>query len=432
MHDKKGTTQDIIVLGAGASGMLCAATAAQNGRQVLLLEHNDAPGRKLAVTGGGKCNFSNRSVQPSDYVSENKEFCRSALSRFGAAEAVKLVQSAGIDVEERDHGQLFCQRSAKDLSAFLRRLCGTAGCAFAFGEKARRVERCAQQNADSGARFTVQTQSSTFFARSLVIATGGPAWPQVGATGTGFEVARAMGHALVAPRPALAGLVMPESWPLAGLAGISAGASICVLPQENAAAQKDEQRNKNTQGKKRASPIPNPAAVNLPLLFTHRGISGPAALQASLYWRSGMALCIDFLPHISLEAQLDAPGAGKLACGSLVRRHMPERLALALLPPELAKKPVARLSREERNALHAALCRFYVRPCATEGFSKAEVTAGGVSTEHISSRSMQSALAPGLFFCGEVLDVTGRLGGYNLHWAFASALAAGEALAHGS
>ena len=414
---------DVIILGAGASGLMCAAVAAKRGKSALLIDHADRPARKLSITGGGKCNLTNRIVTPNDYVGENPHFCRSALAGFTPEHLLAMLREAGIAVEEREHGQMFCRRSAGDLAGFLLRACEHGGCRLALGQSvlaAERIAPVADARADAApARFRVRTRTGIYESHSLVIAMGGSAWPQTGASGRGYELARAFGHRIVPIRPALVGLVMPEGWPLAGLAGISAPVSILVLPPL-ADAGKTESAGK--KGKKKDAEIL--AADNLALLFTHRGVSGPAALQASLYWRKGCRLRLDFLPGLAVGDLLDQ-AAGKLLCRSVIRRLLPERLCDALLPAELGGKKIAELSRRDRERLHSLLKMHEVAPARSEGFIRAEVAAGGVSTEEVSSRSMESARVPGLFFCGEVLDVTGRLGGYNLHWAFASGNAAG-------
>ncbi len=415
----------MVILGAGASGLMCASVAAGRGKSVLILDHAAKPGRKLSITGGGKCNLTNRTVTIQDYAGENPHFCRSALSRFTPDHMLAMLHEAGIDIEEREHGQIFCKRSAKDLLNLLVKTCLNRGCRTAFEETILTVEQTAAASNDAspaGARFRVRTRTGEYEARSLVIAMGGPAWPQVGASGRGYELARAFGHRIVSIRPALAGLIMPPDWPLIGLTGISTPVSIRVIPPPDKPALADPPDKR----KKKEAAAQVLAAENLDMLFTHKGISGPAALQASLYWRKGYHLIMDFLPGLAQDNPLDDPASGKLLCRNLFRRHLPDRLCDALLPPDLPGQKVAELPRRERDRLCALFRAHEVVPTGSEGFAKAEVTAGGVSTEEVSSRGMESARVPGLFFCGEVLDVTGRLGGYNLHWAFASGTAAGE------
>ena len=408
---------DAAILGAGASGLVCAMAASARGRRVLLIEHGAKPGRKLSITGGGKCNLSNRHITPLDYSGENPDFCRSALSRFDVQDMLDFAAGAGISLEEREHGQLFCIRSAKDVVNFLVAQCRKTGCALALEEKILGVELTTADT--ESPLFTVETSRGVYRCAKVVVATGGPAWPQVGATGTGYEIARSFGHAIIPIRPALCGFVMRDNWPLATLSGVSLPAAIRVIPPC---------RDEADRAAAKHAPGQSPAAGTLPLLFTHRGLSGPAALQASLYWRKGAVLRIDFLPSVRTEALFDAAGAGKLLCRTILKRHLPGRFCDALLPEALGVKKTAELSRRERTDIEALVHAHDLVPAGTEGFSRAEVTAGGVSTRDVSSRSMESSRQTGLYFCGEVLDVTGRLGGYNLHWAFASGMAAGNCL----
>lgn len=418
---------DAAVLGAGASGLMCAYTAARAGRSVILIDHADKAGRKLSITGGGRCNFTNRNVSPDCYVGENPQFCRSALAGFSPEDSVNLLLEAGIPFEEREQGQLFCQRPAGEFAGFLVRRCAAAGCAFAMGEKVLALAQTKRGRADR-ARFVVRTANNEIAARSVVIALGGPAWPQVGATGVGLELARGLGHRIRPIRPALVGLVMGEGWALSGLQGLSLPASVSLLATNEKSGAGGQRAKKNEKREGQGGLM---AALSLSLLFTHRGLSGPAALQASLYWRKGVELSVDFLPSARMEELLNKTGAGKLLCRNLLKNHLPDRLAVALCPAEAAEVKCASLSKAMREKLHAAVHAFRVKPVGTEGFSRAEVAAGGVCTEEVSSRTMESRRVPGLFFCGEALDVTGRLGGYNLHWAFASGMAAGRALGQG-
>ncbi len=438
---------DVIILGAGASGLMCGKTAAERGRRTLILEHAEKPGRKLSTTGGGKCNLTNREVRPEDYAGENPQFCRSALARLRPQDLLDWLAAAKVPVEEREHGQMFCARSAKDLLNLLLDDCKRSGCRIATGEKVLAVKAAAPPDnapqegpADEQAeqaslppRFVVRTTARSYAAYSVVVATGGPAWPQVGATGSGYEFARAFGHRILPIRPALAGLTLPASSPLAGLAGIAVIASIhrSLAPpaEENGpetAGERTEQPSRKRSGKTASSKPGTLLAESLPLLFTHSGISGPAALQSSLYWKKGDSLRVDFLPGLSFAALLAAPENGRLLPRNLLKKHLPARLCDVLVPEDMAGIRAAELARAQRDFLHDLAHAFPLTPSGTEGFAKAEVTAGGVSTEEISSRTMESRRMPGLFFCGEVLDVTGRLGGYNLHWAFASGKAAGE------
>lgn len=415
---------DVIVLGAGASGLMCSWTAAERGLRVLNLEHGARAARKLAVSGGGKCNLTNRHIGPEDYVGENPDFCRSALARFSPEDLLALVGQAGIAVEEREHGQIFCRRSAGDVADFLLAQCRRHGCAFRLEEKILGLERLAKSDRQShgGARFLVRSTTGTYPAGSVVVATGGPAFPQLGATDIGHTLARRFGHSIVPVRPALVGLKLAADSLLRGLPGLSLPVSISITRQHPA-------RRKNPDmPAPRASRFERQPAENLPLLCTHKGISGPAVFQTSLYWQKGDVLEVDFLPGRTLSALLDAPDAGRLLCRNLLARFLPGRLCARLTPEKLGRKKVAELSRKDRDLLQNRFHAWQEQPLDTEGFSKAEVAAGGADTREFSSRDMQSARIAGLYFCGEVLDVTGRLGGYNLHWAFASGHAAGTGL----
>ncbi|NHZ46239.1 aminoacetone oxidase family FAD-binding enzyme [Nitratidesulfovibrio liaohensis] len=412
------TDTDVLILGAGASGLFCAMTAAARGRRVTLVDHARATGRKVRIAGGGKCNFTNLEMHARHYVGDNPHFPKSALARFTPWDMVSLVSEQAIAWEEREHGQLFCLRSADDVADLLEQRCRASGCRFLLGQRVEGVEHDGEafvvtiapaQAAAAEGDVTTQggapkgatdapAKVTRLRAVSLVVATGSAAWPQIGATDMGHRIARQFGHKVAPSRPVLVPLAMAPQWPLHGLAGIALPARV------------------TTAG----------TAFTLPLLFTHRGISGPAALQTSCYWQPGQPVEIDFLPGENLDALLRAPEHGKLLVRTLLGRLLPDRLAERLVEPDLAGRKIAELSRAARAALHQAVHAHTAVPTGTEGMRKAEAAAGGVRVDQISSRSMESTLCPGLFFTGEVLDVTGQLGGYNLHWAWASGKAAGE------
>lgn len=387
---------DVIIIGAGASGLFCAAEAGARGRRVLVLDRAREPGKKLLLAGGGKANVTNRSMSAANYVGRNPAFAAPALARFTPELFLRLLDQAGIPVEEREHGQIFCRRSARELLDMLLARCRDGGCSLRFERPAEAVEKTPEG-------FTVRSGQESFSAAALVLATGSAAWPQCGADDSGLRLARALGHRIVPPRPVLSPLVMPVNWPLQGLAGISAEVRI-------------------------ACDAPGSPPFTLPLLFTHKGASGPAALQISCYLRSGDSLCIDFLPHTPLDGLLSAAGAGKLSARALLARHLPERLARALLPPDISERKSAELSRKDRDRLRDALHPHTVTPLRSEGMRRAEAAAGGVDTHDADPKTMQSRILPGLYFCGEALDIAGQLGGYNLHWAWASGFAAGQAV----
>lgn len=389
-------TFDAIILGAGASGMWCAKTAAARGLSVCLVDHARKPGKKIRIAGGGKCNFTNLHVHPGDYTGANPHFCKSALARFSPWHMVEYLSVHDIGWEERDHGQLFCTGSADELACALEADCTRHGVRWMLRHTVQNIAATATGYTVcvSGTEGMEELTSS-----SLVIALGGPAWPQAGATDMGHRVARQFRHPVLPARPALVPFAMPGGWPLHGLSGIAVPAAITC------AGRRFEEN----------------------LLFTHTGISGPAVLHASCLWQPGMPLEMDFLPGLSVEDALREAG-GKPLVRTVLGRLLPERLALALVPEKLGGMQVAQLSRQDTDTLHQRVHAFTITPARTEGMRRAEVTAGGVDTGHISSKTMESTLQPGLYFIGEVLDVTGQLGGFNLHWAWASGQAAGQAL----
>ncbi len=387
---------DAIILGAGGAGLFCAATAAQAGARVLVIDHNAEPGRKILISGGGRCNFTNIGAVPERYLSENRHFARSALSRYTPADFLALVEKHRIAWHEKTLGQLFCDGSARQIVALLMDECAAGQVEFAFGAAISDVG-----HADG--RFTVTTSAGTFTAANLVIATGGPAIPKLGATGFAYQLAKQFGCKIIPPRPALVPFTLPQGENLfRELAGVAAD----VVAKAGKAAFREA------------------------ALFTHKGLSGPAMLQVSSYWRHGEAIAVDFLPDAPadwlLGAKRQRPKAGLKA---VLAAALPERLAEALsaalaLPGELGAHKDASLS-----AAMARLKAWAFRPDGTEGFAKAEVTAGGIDTATLSSRTLMANHIEGLFAIGEAVDVTGWLGGYNFQWAWASGHAAGQAIA---
>ena len=386
---------DVLILGAGAAGLLCAATAAQRGRSVVVLERAPEPGRKILISGGGRCNFTNLHTAPERFLSANPHFAKSALSRYTPRDFLTLVERFGIAWHEKALGQLFCDGSARQIVAMLLAECAQASVTV----------RCDQQISDvshADGLFRVTTQAGVTLARALVIATGGPSIPKMGATGFAYDLARQFGLKVVEPRPALVPLTLGGDDVLfRELSGVSA--------EVVASAGK--------------------AAFREAALFTHRGLSGPAILQASSYWRPGEAVRIDFAPERAGEWLIEAKREHPRATLKVVLREMlPERLAATLaervgVAGELGNQP-DKVLRAAAAQLHA----WEFRPNGSEGFAKAEVTLGGISTAELSSRTMQATKVPGLYAIGEAVDVTGWLGGYNFQWAWASAVAAGNAL----
>jgi predicted Rossmann fold flavoprotein len=385
---------DAIIIGAGAAGMFCAALAGQRGRRVLLIDHSPEPGRKILISGGGRCNFTNIGAGADNFLSANPHFAKSALRRFTPADFLALVERHGIAWHEKTLGQLFCDGSARQIVAMLLDECAAGGVETAFGEAASVEHR------DGG--FDVAVGAARFRAPALVLASGGLSIPKLGATGFAYDVARRFGLKIVEPRPALVPLTLAGDEALfKTLAGVSAD----VVAKAGKGSFREA------------------------ALFTHRGLSGPAILQASSYWRHGQPVSIDFLPDRPSgwlrQAKREEPRA---TLRRLLARALPDRLAEALaeqlgLAGELANRPDRELDAAERR-----LAGWNFNPNGSEGFAKAEVTIGGISTDELSSQSMESKRLPGLFAIGEAVDVTGWLGGYNFQWAWASAHAAAQAI----
>ncbi len=383
---------DVCIIGAGASGLFCALHAALRGKTVAVLDHKAQTGRKLRVTGGGRCNYGNMSVGPEHFLSENLHFTASALARFEPLAFKHFLEENGLETEEEPGGKLFCRQGADAVANLLERKCREAGVEFILDVRVKNIER----NTD----FRVTTSRGSLRSAALVVACGGLAWPQTGASCFGYGVAETFGLTLVEPRPALTPLIMPTDWPLAELSGLSLPATISL-------------------GKQRFTDA---------LLFTHRGLSGPVVLQISSHWSPGQTLSIDLLPGQDLKAVLDKARTGKSLTKNVIAKLIPARLTAAILPPETAAKPVSQLRKEELAQVLSCLTAWKVTPKEVGGYKKAEVTAGGVDTRAVSSKTMESLAVPNLYFIGEVLDVTGHLGGYNLHWAWASAFACAQSL----
>jgi len=382
---------DIVILGAGASGLWAAMTAAKRGKSVCVIDHGKKAGRKILIAGGGKCNFTNLEMTTDDFCCSNPHFVKSALARLTPWDVVAFLENHDIPWEEREHGQLFCKDSAADIVAALLSECRRAQVTLRLGEEIRSVRK--------KDRFHVTLERGEVTATSCLIALGGPAWPQAGATDTGHHIAKQFGHTIIPARPALVPLTLPSDWKFRGLTGIALPVRLTV----------------------------GGARFTENLLFTHKGLSGPVALQASCHWEKGREIAIDFLPETRIESLL-ADAGGKPLVRTLLTRILPERLATALLPSILGAKQIAQLTRKDHDLLIRLVHNYTITPAGTEGMRKAEATAGGVDTSDISSKTMESRLTPGLYLAGEVLDVTGQLGGFNLHWAWASGQAAGEAM----
>lgn len=399
---------DVVVLGAGAAGLMAAMAAGRRGRRVLLLDHGERPGRKILISGGGRCNFTNLGTRAENFVSENVHFARSALARYTPQDFIALVEKHGIRYHEKTLGQLFCDDSARRIVAMLERECGEAGVDVHCGVRVMSVQ-AAPDHLEH--RFTVETSLGRLACASVIVATGGLSIPKMGATGFGYDLARQFGHAVVEPRAALVPLVFrPED---AGCWCELAGLSTEV--RASAAESKD------ARSRKQVTP-----GFQEKLLITHRGVSGPAVLQISSYWRPGREVSFDLAPSALVLQSLLAKGArrDRNAVVAAVRTVLPSRMAERWVDLQLqhgedwTNQGIARLE----HSLHT----WTLQPAGSEGFAKAEVTAGGVDTRELDARTLESRRRPGLFFVGEVVDVTGWLGGYNFQWAWASGVAAGE------
>ncbi len=393
---------DAIVIGAGAAGLHCAAIAGQRGLRVLVIDHADKVAEKIRISGGGRCNFTNRDTAPANFLSANPRFCRSALARYTPADFIALLARHRIGWHEKHKGQLFCDDGAEDIIAMLLRECEQGG--------VTRWQPCAVHAVRRGeSGFELDTDRGTVRAPQLVVATGGLSIPKIGATDFGYRVARQFGHAIEPTRPALVPLTFdPVSWaPYAALSGLSLEASI-----------------ETGDAKARTTFLED-------LLFTHRGLSGPAVLQISSFWQPGTPIRIDLTPARELGSELlAAKQTSRRKLANELADLIPKRLAEAWLAPtpELADRPLPDQRDRDLAQLADRLQRWELKPQATEGYRKAEVTAGGVDTRELSSQTLESRLVPGLHFIGEVVDVTGWLGGYNFQWAWASAAACARSL----
>jgi predicted Rossmann fold flavoprotein len=384
---------DVIVIGAGAAGMMCAAQAGQRGRSVLLIEHYHVLGEKIRISGGGRCNFTNIHAGPANYLSRNPDFCRSALARYTPAHFVRLVESYGIAYHEKKLGQLFCDETAVDLIGMLKTECDRGLVAWWMPCAVDGVLR-------EGDRFVVATRQGRARCASLVIATGGLTVPKIGATPFGYRIAEQFGLDVVAPRAALVPLAFaPDALARFGdLSGMSVDAEVTC----------------------------NGGRFRENLLFTHRGLSGPAILQISSYWDGREPLQIDLLPGIDAEAWLRSRVDTEASLPNLLASILPRRFAQQWCAAHEVARPVKTLGDRGLRNVAAGLHRWQVLPSGTLGYNKAEVTLGGVDTRGLSSRTMAAVGVPGLYFIGEAVDVTGWLGGYNFQWAWASGHAAGQ------
>ena len=386
-------THDVVVIGAGAAGMMCAAQAGLRGRRVLLIEHYKVVGEKIRISGGGRCNFTNINAGPANYLSQNPDFCRSALARYTPSHFLRLIERYGIAYHEKKLGQLFCDRSAHDIIAMLKAECAEGGVEW-------RMPCAVEAVARDERGFRVVTSQGDATCTSVVVATGGLTVPKIGATPFGYRIAAQFGLNVVPPTPALVPLAMPPEF----LARYGALSGVAV----DVEASCDGGRFREN------------------LLFTHRGLSGPAVLQISSYWNGRDAITIDLLPDLDAVTWLRTHAGSSARIDNVLAERLPARLAREWCLAHDVAVPIRELSDERLRALGSQLEHWQVHPSGTLGFNKAEVTLGGVDTRQLSSKTMGALEMPGLYFVGEVVDVTGWLGGYNFQWAWASGHAAGQ------
>ncbi len=383
---------DAVIIGGGAAGLFCAIEAGKRGRRTLVIEHNAEVGRKIIISGGGRCNFTNLHTSPENFISQNPHFAKSALSRYTPRDLVELVKQHGIDFYEKKLGQLFCCERSRQIVDMLLAECRTA--------KVKIVTNCSVVSVRKDERFAVETSHGKFECENLVIASGGLSFPKIGATNFGYKVARQFGLKVVQTRPSLVALVAADRERFPALAGVSIDASVTA----------------------------NGRTFRENILFTHRGLSGPAVLQASNYRQPEKPLAIDLMPETDARNLLIENHDSRKKLGNFLAEHLPEKVVSLIVERSLAEQPMNQIGKAKLVSTGELLNNWQQKFIDTEGWHKAEVTLGGVSTEELSSKTMEAKRASGLYFIGEVVDVTGWLGGYNFQWAWASGFAAGNAV----
>lgn len=389
-------TTEVIIIGAGAAGLMCAATAAARGRQVLLLDHANKAGKKILMSGGGRCNFTNLYTEPANFLSGNPHFCKSALARYTQWDFIELVARHGVPYHEKKLGQLFCDHKSSDILAMLLAECTETGVELRLDTSVQAIERV-----EGGYR--LQTSAGAAHCQSLVIATGGLSIPTLGATGFGYQVARQFGHTVLPTRAGLVPFTVTAP-ALKALCSELSGTSVDCVVSCNGQSFREN------------------------LLFTHRGLSGPAMLQISSYWQPGDELVIDLLPGLDALGWLQEQALARpnIELKTLLADVFTRKLAVLLCDSWFASRALKQYAPAELREVAERLGSWRLVPAGTEGYRTAEVTLGGVDTREVSSKTMESQKSPGLYFIGEVLDVTGQLGGFNFQWAWASGHAAGE------
>ena len=404
---------DAVIIGAGAAGLFCAGIAGQLGLKVLLIDHSEKVAEKIRISGGGRANFTNRDVSAANFISQNSNFCRSALARYTPQHFMTLMQQHSIAFHEKHKGQLFCDRSAEDLINMLLAECDKGGVTRWQPCHVKSIEKTGSESRETSVKsYLINSDQGSTKTRAVVVATGGLSIPKIGATDFGYRIARQFGLNVVEPRPALVPLTFDgKSWePYAGLSGLALPVVI------------------ETGSKKSKTAMY--ASFSEDLLFTHRGLSGPAVLQVSSFWQAGTPIRINLAPTVNLPQHLiNAKNTSRRRIANELSTLVPTRLADAWVAQDAAwQRPINEATDKALTQLAERLARWEITPTGTEGYKKAEVTAGGVDTRALSSQTMESSV-PGLYFIGEVVDVTGWLGGYNFQWAWASAHACAHGLA---
>jgi len=386
------TVYDTIVIGAGAAGLMAAIESGKRGRSVLVVDHARSIGKKIRISGGGRCNFSNTAADHHNYISRNPRFCKSALARFSVHDFIAMLERHCIAYEEREQGQLFCVRSSLEILKMLAEECSEAG--------AQVLLNCHISSVSKEQAFSVITDKGTFVSASLVAATGGLSYPKLGATGLGYRIARQFGINVIEVKPALVPFVfgLRDSAGFGELSGISFEALVRC-------------NRKEFQGG---------------ILFTHKGLSGPAMLQVSAYWNHGEALAIDIVPGMDMQEVFASKQHSTMEIPALLSQFLPKRFARYWCERYGYLRPICHFNKRELMKVSRHIHNWEIIPAGTEDYSTAEVTAGGIDTDELSSKTMESKKVRGLYFAGEVIDVTGQLGGYNLQWAWSSGFAAGQ------
>lgn len=380
---------DVIIVGGGAAGLMCAIEAGKRGRKVLVIEHAEKIGKKILISGGGKCNFTNINTSHQNFISKNPHFCKSALARFTPHDFVSLVEKHNIKYHEKKLGQLFCDNSAKDIVSMLQTECGIYGVTI--------LVNCSVSNVIKSDVFLIKSDQGDFNSESLVIAAGGISIPKIGATDFGYRIAEQFGLKLTDIKPGLVPLTF-NNWKFGDLSGVSVNAIVSC----------------------------NNISFSENILFTHKGLSGPAILQISSYWNTGDYIYINLLPNSNIAEIIHENKAEKMQLENFLSQYLPNRFADRFCEEYFPSKPVNKLTEKEIGILSERFHKWKLRPNGTEGFTKAEVTCGGVETDELSSKTMESRKVKGLYFIGEAVDVTGWLGGFNFQWAWASGFAAGQ------